>query len=448
MSGTVVAMSRAAATMRASGSDLTVVAEPVFHLRVTAGPDAGLVFTLDGTHASRVLLGTSAACDFKLQDPTVSRRHLSLAVSKAVVHVRDLGSTNGTLANGVALAEAFLHGGETLKLGDTHLHVSRGQDDGEPLVSDEVSFGRYLGKSVAMRRLYPLCQRLAASPVPLVIEGETGTGKELLAEALHEASPRAQGPFVVFDCSGVPPKDAEAVLFGREDAGVVTRGLFEEAHGGTLLVDEIADLDLAVQPKLLRAIERGEVRRVSGSSVVPVDVRVIVTTRRDLDREVAEGRFREDLFFRCAVTRIELPPLRERREDVDALARVFWSAFAGDEPFPEQALARVRAYDWPGNVRELENFVTRLHAVGEIEAPRRDSTAPPPAAAAAARDYIDEVVREQLPLTRAREKVVAEFERRYVEDAFERNGKNVTKAAAAAGVARRYFRALRARQRD
>lgn len=429
-------MARPSGTLRAAKNALTVVVEPVFRLVVTKGPDAGKAFRLDGSEAPRVLLGTSPACELGLSDRKVSRRHLAIELSGGVIHMRDLGSTNGTRVNGVSIGEVSLRGGEAIEVGDCTLALVKGDEDGDGLVSDETHFGRTLGQSVAMRRLYPICRRLAASTVPLVIEGETGTGKELLAETIHEESARAGGPFVVLDCAGVAASSVELALFG--DAS--RPGLFEEARGGTLLLDEVGELDLAVQPKLLRAVERGEIRKTDGS-VVPVDVRIVTTTRRDLDREVAEGRFREDLFFRVAVTRIELPPLRKRPEDVDLLARAFWTRASTGE-FPEAALERRRSYEWPGNVRELENFVVRLAALGE-----EPTTAIAASAGPKGHDTIDRIIAEHLPLTRAREKLVEEFERRYVEDAFIRNDRNVTKAAEAAGIARRYFRALRARQR-
>ncbi|MGH7270919.1 MAG: sigma 54-interacting transcriptional regulator, partial [Polyangiaceae bacterium] len=194
-------------------------------------------------------------------------------------------------------------------------------------------FGRMLGRSAEMRRLYPLCARLAQSEVSVVIEGETGTGKEVLAEALHEASLRAAGPFVVFDCAAVAPSLLESALFGHERGaftGALAQriGIFEQAHGGTLFIDEIGELDALLQPKLLRAIERGEVQRVGSSRWEKVDVRILAATRRNLDREVHAGRFRDDLFFRLAVVRIELPPLRERHGDVAVLSAHFWGQIA------------------------------------------------------------------------------------------------------------------------
>lgn len=432
-------MSRISSTMRAARSARTVSVEPKLRLAVTRGPDAGKVFVLDGTEAPRVLLGTSPACELALTDRQVSRRHLSLELSGGVLRIRDLDSTNGTVVHGVSVIEARLRGGETIGVGETEIEVLRGEEEGEPFVSDDTGFGRYLGRSDVMRRLYPTCARLAAADVPLVIEGETGTGKELLAEAIHEASKRAGGPFVVFDCAASSGPGAEAVLFGSGDQP----GLFEEANGGTLLIDEIAELDAELQPKLLRAIDKGIIRRVAGATATPVDVRVVASTRRDLDREVGEGRFREDLFFRVAVTRIELPPLRRRTGDVELLAAHFWAKATGDDGSapPRGAVERMLGYEWPGNVRELANFVARLYAVGET---RGGKAAPPPAPGA---DFIGAVIAEHLALGPARDKVIAEFERRYVEDAYERNGRNVTRAAEAAGIARRYFRALRARQR-
>ena len=181
----------------------------------------------------------------------------------------------------------------------------------------EIGFGRFIGRSPAVTRLYPLLRKLAAADVPLVIEGETGTGKEALAEAIHDAGGRAGRPMVVFDCTAVPASLLEAALFGHErgaftGADTARPGIFEEADGGTLLIDEIGDLDLGLQSRLLRVIQKGEVRRIGGNRWVKVDVRIIAATRRNLDEEVLAGRFRDDLFFRLAVARVELPALRER----------------------------------------------------------------------------------------------------------------------------------------
>jgi transcriptional regulator with GAF, ATPase, and Fis domain len=311
-----------------------------------------------------------------------------------------------------------------------------------------------------MRRIYPLCERVAASRIPVIIEGETGTGKEALAESLHEAGPRASGPFMVFDCTAVPPNLVESELFGHERGaftGAVSmrKGVFEQAHGGTLFIDEIGDLDVSLQPKLLRAIERSEVRRVGGDRWIPVDVRILSATRRDLDKEVQAGRFRDDLFFRLAVARIELPPLRARRGDVSVLAHHFWRELGGDEgAVPYELLLQYEAYSWPGNVRELYNAVARRLALGEVE-PGRGAAPPPsssssssgvePVPTARSGDFIEEVLAEKLSLPSARQRVVDELERRYVERIVALHGGNISRAAAASGLAHRYFQKLRAR---
>ncbi len=423
------------ATVRAPKRALTVLKEPAFHLRVQQGPDAGTTFVLEGTQAPRVLLGTSPTCDFRLTDRRVSRRHLCLELVGGAVRVTDLGSTNGTTIRGVSIREATLRGDETLEIGDTVIHVGIDAEGAKPFISDATGFGRLVGHSVAMRRLYPTFAKLAASDVPVVIEGETGVGKELLAECLHEQGPRAEKPFVVFDCAAAT--QGEGAL----------RAAVAEAEGGTLVLDEIAELDAALQPLLLRAVDKGELQRADGN-VDRIDVRFIATTRRDLDREAEAGRVRDDLYFRLAVARVEIPPLRQRAEDIRVLALHYWAALGGAEAgMPASALARFEAHRWPGNVRELENAVSRVVTLGEA-LPERASTQTPAAAPTTGGDYLDRVIGEGLPLTRAREKVVDEFERRYVEAAFEQNERNVTKAAAASGIARRYFRALRARQRS
>ena len=428
-----------------------------FTLRVTAGPDTGATFDIPPSHPSRVLVGQSQSADFCLHDREVSRRHLGLDVAEGRLRLADLGSRNGTRVNGVTVVEALLEGGERVDIGGTSIAVQRSERATETPLSVATGFGRIVGESPAMRRLYPLCEKLAAAIVPVVIEGETGTGKEVLAESLHEMGPRASGPFAVFDCTAVPPNLVESALFGHErgaftGATEARRGVFEEAHGGTLLIDEIGDLDIELQAKLLRALERSEVRRIGGKSWIKVDVRVLAATRRNLDQEVAAGRFRDDLFYRLAVARIELPPLRHRAGDVALLARTFWkrTASAGD-PVPEDFLARLESYTWPGNVRELYNAVARRVALGDLG----DIVAIGSAGAAGAAsqgapggDVIAAILAENLPFPRAREKLVEAFEQRYVEDVLRRHGGNVARAAAASGIARRYFQILQARAKS
>ena len=434
-----------------------------FVLRVIEGPDAGAQLHIDENQPSPLFVGQSPACALRLSDPRASRRHLALEMVGDRLRIVDLDSTNGTYCAEIAIREAFLRGGESLQIGQTRLRVERHAVKAARPPSDRTGFGRVLGASVAMRRVYPLVERLAASDIPLVVEGETGTGKEALAESMHEASPRAGGPFVVFDCTATPAQLMESDLFGHErgaftGAVALRKGVFELAHGGTLLIDEIGELDVALQPKLLRAIERSEIRRVGSGTAVRVDVRIIAATRRDLDRQVQEQRFRDDLFYRLAVGRIELPALRRRHVDIGLLARHFWRELGGDPAgLPDETVRRWELEDWPGNVRQLRNSVARALALGDLEgqvdadpgAPEIEARAPGTGAGRASTvpdAFLDAVIGERLPLPVARMRVVKEFEQRYIAALLAEHG-TVAKAAAASGIARRYFQLLRGGKR-
>ncbi|HTX62471.1 MAG TPA: sigma 54-interacting transcriptional regulator [Acidimicrobiales bacterium] len=429
-----------------------------YRLTVVEGPDRGRTLTIDGAEPGRVLVGQSPACALQLSDRQVSRRHLALLLIERRLRITDLGSTNGSQLNDVAVLDAYVRPGDLLRLGETTIHVELVAPSTTVSTSNAKSFGRLIGQSPEMRQLYPLCERLAAIDVPLVIEGETGTGKEVLAESLHECGPRASAPLVVFDCTAVPPSLVESDLFGHErgafTGAVGTRkGVFEQADGGTLLIDEIGDLDLALQPKLLRAIERSEVRRVGGDRPIRVNVRLLCATRRDLDREVQAGRFRDDLFHRLAVTRIELPPLRRRRGDVPVLAQHFASELGGDKrALSGDVLLRWEEYAWPGNVRELRNTVARhlaLRELGALENRARPSTDAPPSTTVAdgsSGGAMERVLAADLPFSAARQRVIEEFEQLFVERVLARNGGNVARSAEAAGIGRRYLQRLRARK--
>lgn len=424
-------------------------AAPVFRIVVVQGPDIGQSRVVDGSLPGALLVGQSPVSDFRLSDPLVSRRHATLDLSAGKLGIVDCGSTNGTRVNGVLVRSAWLDGGEQIRIGDSVLAVERSAGSQREPSAAGAAFGKVVGRSPEMRRLYPLLERLAKSDVPLVIEGETGTGKEVVAEALHAAGARAGRPFVVFDCTTVAPNLVESELFGHERGaftGAVTqrRGVFELAHGGTLFIDEIGDLELSLQPKLLRALERSEVKRVGSDQPVKVDVRVISATRRNLDQAVEEGRFRDDLFHRLAVARIELPPLRRRQGDIPVLGELFAREFSG-QALPDAVTRRFEDHSWPGNVRELRNAVARHFALGELAeapAPGRELDAP-----AAGDGYLDRVVASGEPLPLARAKVVREFERRYIEHVLQKHGGNVSEAAAASGLALRYFQLLKSGKR-
>jgi transcriptional regulator with GAF, ATPase, and Fis domain len=437
-----------------SGTD-----EASFDIRVLEGVDRGKSLVLDGSMPARVLVGTSPTCELRLSDPEVSRRHASLEITGGRLRILDLDSTNGTLVDRVVVVGAYLEGSELVRVGRTTLQVVRLPAAPSPPLPAVAHFGRTLGASAEMRRLYPLCSRLAASTVPVIIEGETGTGKEVLAESLHEEGPRAERPFIVFDCTAVPPNLVESELFGHERGaftGAVSsrKGVFEQAHGGTLLIDEIGDLDLSLQPKLLRVLERSEVRRVGGDRPMRVDVRVLSATRRDLDREVQLGRFRDDLFHRLAVARVELPPLRKRRGDVPLLAHHFAQQMGdGGRALGSDLIGRWEDCAWPGNVRELRNAVSRQILLGELAiddfGPERADDAPQAAHGvsdgALANDVVQRVLGLNLPLVAARQRIIDDFERRYIADLLTKHGGSVSRAAQASGVARRHFQRLRAR---
>lgn len=433
-----------------------------YRIAVVRGASVGETFNVDGSTGGPEYIGQSAGCSIRLADPAVSRRHASVDLVGSSLRLRDLGSTNGTFVKGLQITDATLRGGEEIVVGSTVLRVEARSDGQKADVSSATSFGNVIGGSVAMRRLYPVCERLARSTVPIVVEGETGTGKEALAEAIHAASARASKPFVVFDCTAVHPSLIESALFGHEKGaytGAVSSaaGVFEEANGGTLLIDEIGDLDKPLQAKLLRAIQNGEVRRIGGAKWVKVDVRILAATRRDLDVEVQEGRFRDDLFFRLAVTRVTLPPLRDRREDIALLARHFWKTYARDHSeIAADIVDRFEAYPWPGNVRELANTVARIVALGELVEEHagglfmQGPTTTTQAVSGAPRptdDYIDVIVAKNLALAEARDKITREFERRYVERLLHMHGGDVARAAAASGIGERYLRVIRARVR-
>lgn len=443
-------------------TERTVVATPPRSVRrylirgVTPGR-AAIAATLSPPAPLKLLIGTSASAGLRLEDPEVSRRHASLVVEDDGLRVVDHASTNGTFVGGVRVREAYVQAGQSLQVGASHI-VVEAADVVDDVVDARDRFGGVIGTSRAMRRLYPLLDKAAASDAPLLIEGQTGTGKELVAEAIHEAGPRAAAPFVVVDLATIPRHLLEATLFGVASgaiAGIAPRpGLFEDARGGTLFVDEIAELEPALQPKLLRVIERGQLRRLGGREMITVDVRIIAATSRDLEREIEQGRFRDDLLYRLTALRIELPPLREREGDVETLARFFWERAANGAPFDRELLERVACHDWPGNVRELANRVTAALSFG-VHAPARtagrpetDPPQPPPArsATAALVQIVDAAIARGEPFPTAKQALIAAFEREYVGRVLALNDGNVARAARASGIARRSFQLVRSRQ--
>ncbi|EYF01958.1 sigma-54-dependent Fis family transcriptional regulator [Chondromyces apiculatus] len=417
---------------------------------LTASPDGALevptleaVVTLEGGRSlaaplslTPLVIGSSPECDLTLADARVSRRHCELVLTERGVMLKDLGSKNGTLIGDVRIVEAQLAPGKTATIGAASLVV---REAGAPSIlplSTSTRFGDVVGSTLPMRVLFARLERAAVTQETILVLGESGTGKELIARGIHAASPRRDGPFMVFDCGALSPNLVEAELFGYvrgafTGAHAARAGLLEQAEGGTLFLDEIGELPLDLQPKLLRALESRQVRRLGSSTYKGFDARVVAATHRDLAGRVAEGAFREDLYYRLAVVQVVVPPLRERREDIPLLVQRFLALQTPPlslKDLPPGALEMLRSHHWPGNVRELRNTVARLVLfpdLGEqaiLKRPAREGEGPRPLTA--------------LPLREAREMAVEQFERAYISEKLREHGGNVAQAADAMGVSR------------
>ncbi len=423
-------------------SDATEIRQ--YRLVVVVGPDAGKAFVASG---ERTVIGTHETAELVLTDPTVSRFHVEIALSGGQAIVRDLGSRNGTRVDGVPVLVAPLATSAMLSLGNSQVRFELDTSVMHLPTWDSDRFGVMVGTSLAMRRMFATLARAARSDATVLIHGETGTGKEAVAESLHAEGARSAGPFVVVDCGAIPTNLLESELFGHErgaftGAVEARRGAFVEADGGTLFLDEIGELTSELQPKLLRALERREVKPVGAASYRRVDVRIVAATHRDLRAEVNARTFRSDLFYRLAVLDVRVPPLRERREDLPILIEHFLSALAVVEPDAiallrsEPFLAGLRHHAWPGNVRELRNYLERCIALHE-QAP----LVPP--AVTDAGGPID----LSRPLREVRDAAARQAEHRYLVEVLRRHDGNVTAAARAAGVDRIHFYRILARHR-
>ncbi len=424
---------------------------------------------------STITMGAMEDNDLVVGEETVSRYHCKIVQEDNAYLLVDLGSTNGTFINRVRIREGYLKPGCTIGLGTTELKFHSVEERVEIVPSRKERLGGLVGRHVKMRELYAVLEKIAPTATTVVIEGETGTGKEVVAQTIHQLSPRASGPIMVFDCGAVPDNLIESELFGHEKGSftgaVMTRqGLFEMAHGGTLFLDELGELPLDLQPKLLRALEQREIRRVGGNRPIKVDVRIVAATNRNLEEEVKRGRFRQDLFYRLSVVRVFLPPLRDRPEDIPHLVKHFLAEGGYNrrhEGGPKVtgvargAMDLLTAYRWPGNVRELLNTIERAVSFAEndlIEA-----------------GDLPESVRGELPHLRsgndaasghgpgavgpggamaqssadaegtfkdAKERWVSSFERDYIVALLKKNKGNISHAAREADIDRKYFRKL------
>ncbi len=394
--------------------------------------------------STRLSIGSHSLNNLVLDDPTVSRFHCELRIDGADVVAADLGSRNGTLVDGVTVREALLRDGSTLRLGNSSIRFNFGDQPVQVALSTGSRFGAVVGASVAMRSAFALLERAAATDATVLLEGETGTGKGAVVEAIHAQSARARGPFVVLDCSSIAPNLLESELFGHEKGaftGATTRhvGAFEAASGGTLFLDEIGELPLDLQPKLLRALENRIIRRVGSTAAIPVDIRVISATNRNLRAEVNSGQFRSDLYFRLAVVKIALPPLRHRPDDIPPLVEHILAALKAppeqrDRILRPESIAAMQRAAWPGNVRELRNHIERLLIFDDESFFEGESTLP-----VAPAPRTDLTVPTDLPYSEARQRILAEFDRQYCTLLLAKHGGQVSRAAAAAGVHRVHF---------
>jgi two-component system response regulator GlrR len=385
-------------------------------------------------------IGSSEGNRLVLGDALVSRHHCEITTTPLGMHVRDLGSTNGTFVDGVRVEAAYLRPGARVQIGGTTLAVEVAAEQLVESLPAAEQFGRLLGTSPLMRRVFAVLERVAPSESTLLLEGETGTGKTLMAQMLHERSERAGGPFVVVDCSAIPPTLIESELFGHEKgsftgAHAARAGAFEAARGGTVFLDEIGELPLDMQPKLLRALEERVIKRVGSTEATRLDVRLLAATNRDLRQEVNRGAFRPDLYYRLNTVRVKVPALRERPEDIPLLVATFFRQFAGEHAAPPAPLlAELVRRPWPGNVRELRSAVERAVLLGET-AEGEELTALEPSC-----DFT-------CSFRDAKEEAIARFERRYLRELLAAHHGNLSRAARSVRMDRNHLRDL-ARRHD
>ena len=446
-------------------------------LVVLAGPLCGEAFPLDTVETT---IGRDSTARLSIPDHLISRRHCAVEPAGSRFTLRDLGSSNGTFVNGIPIRERLLEHGDRIRAGDSVLlflqaglsstdgPIADGALDdrtaridtrtapvqGAPAAGElpgaivaEVLSGRMalqahdmVGDSPPMRAVYERIRKVAPSDCALIVYGETGTGKELAARAIHQNSPRARGPFVAVNCAALTEPLLESELFGHEKGaftGAISqkKGRLEIADGGTVFLDEIGELALPLQAKLLRALQYHEFERVGGTRTIKVNVRVIAATNRDLSEEVAAGRFRQDLLYRLNVITLTMPPLRERRGDIAQLASHFAAKYGRgrDIGISREALDALIAYDWPGNVRELENAIERAIVLGCSELIVADDLA--------------EAVIEGSASSRGGSPApyhqsVIDTKRRLILDAIERSGGNYTAAARLLGINPTYLHRL------
>jgi len=409
-------------------------------LEVFVGPDAGAA-AVAGTPVLQV--GTQQGNTLRLTDDAVSRIHIEVSSAGSSIRIRDLASTNGTwLVGNIRVADATVPSGTVVRVGHTQLRLEALDEISEQL-SVQPGFGQLVGESPLMREVFALLERVAPTDETVLITGETGTGKEICAHSIVAASRRAHGPMVVVDCGAIPPNLLESELFGHARGaftGAVSdyQGAFERANGGTIFLDEIGELPLELQTRLLRAVENRHVRRVGDTAEIPLDIRIIAATNRGLEAEVNAGSFRADLYYRLSVVQVRIPPLRDHLSDTELLARHLLQELEVDPHaiLNEEVLGQLRQYRWPGNVRELRNYLRRMLLGGinpELGASSRT--------ASSTNQSAPEIDTKQ-PFKDAKEEAIAHFEREYLSALLDETGGNISAAARQAQTDRTYLSRL------
>ncbi len=417
-------------------------------LLVVSGPLQGREFVIN---KELFTLGSGVHNDLIIEDSTISKRHCEISIDAGGYQIRDLESTNGTVVQGVRVSSASLTPGVEIQLGKTRLIFCPLPEASDIPLSRNENFGGMLGRSMPMRRIFYVAETYSPTEATIMITGETGTGKEILAEEIHRHSPRHDKPFIVIDCAAMARDLIESELFGHvkgafTGANADREGAFENADGGTVFLDEIGDLSPELQPKLLRVLEKREIRRVGCNKIRKINVRIICATNRMLATEVNEGRFREDLYYRLSVVQMELPPLRRRREDIPLLIRRFLTDLHGPDAIAslgefDRTMEVLKRHEWPGNVRELRNLIevafyserrpvdlSSFLSLGRLQAGRKTE---PEMTFTADRPFKD-----------AKNDLIEEFEKAYLQDLLARNRSNVSRSAREAGIERAYLQRL------
>ena len=419
-------------------------------LLVISGPLQGREFMLN---SDTFTIGSGPHNNLTIDDSTVSKRHCEIIVEESGYQIRDLNSTNGTFVQGVRVSSAHLAPGSEIQLGKSRIVFCPLQDSNDIPLSSNESLGKMSGRSIPMRRIFYLVETYAPSDATIMITGETGTGKEILAEEIHRYSNRKDKPFIVIDCAAISKELIESELFGHvkgafTGANADRQGAFEIADGGTVFLDEIGDLSPDLQPKLLRVLEKREIRRVGCNKVRKIDVRIISATNRNLSHEVNEGRFREDLFYRLSVVHLEIPALRRRRDDIPLLVKQFIKVLHGEDAINQIAdfdrtMEILKRHEWPGNVRELRNLIelafysekrpvnlSAFLSLGTLRAARGGGDLP------------EATFATDKPFKDAKNDLIEEFEKAYLNAVLSRNRQNISRSAKEAGIERAYLQRL------